>query len=108
VRHGEVVLPYRVYDKMQRINQAEIVENKRLAAALAMAQAMQAANPHHRQRNNNAPVRSSQSVGIFASPRQEPAIFSSGVEPSKRRGRPPLPFATRCSDTPAAKKQKVR
>ncbi|MET3713505.1 hypothetical protein ABIC65_004237 [Sphingomonas trueperi] len=68
VRHGEVVLPYRVYDKMQRVNQAEIVENKRLGAALAMAAAIQAVTPHHRQRNNNAPARDSRSVGIFAPP----------------------------------------
>lgn len=68
VRHGEIVLPYRVYDKMQRVNQAEIVENKRLGAALAMAQAMQAARPHHRKRNNSEPVRSSKSVGVFAVP----------------------------------------
>ena len=75
VRHGDVVLPYRVYDKMQRVNQAEIVENKRLGAALAMAQAMQAARPHHRKRNNCEPVRSSQSVGVFAAPTSvEPKI----------------------------------
>ncbi|OAN63661.1 ISNCY family transposase [Sphingomonas sp. TDK1] len=73
VRHGEVVLPYRVYDKMQRVNQAEIVENKRLGAALAMAQALQAARPHHRKRNTSEPVRSSKSVGVFASPPPPPA-----------------------------------
>ncbi len=63
-------LPYRVYDKMQRVNQAEIAENKRLGAALAMAAAIQAVTPHHRQRNNNAPARDSRSVGISAPPRR--------------------------------------
>jgi len=99
VRHGEVALPYRVYDKMQRVNQAEIVENKRLGAALAMAQAMQSANPHHRQRNNNAPARSSQSVGVFAAPRLALDDGRLGNEPPKRRGRPPLPRVKRQLDT---------
>ncbi|GAM01848.1 ISNCY family transposase [Sphingomonas parapaucimobilis] len=108
VRHGEVVLPYRVYDKMQRVNQAEIVENKRLGAALAMAQALQSANPHHRQRNNNAPARSSQSVGVFATPRVVLDDGRLGNEPSKRRGRPPLPRVKRQLDTAAGEKQTVR
>ncbi len=87
VRHGDVVLPYRVYDKMQPVNQAEIVENKRLGAALVMAQAMQAARPHHRKRNNSEPVRSSTSVGVFASPPPaEPKIDRSTLcEPKIKR-----------------------
>ncbi|WP_066717898.1 ISNCY family transposase [Sphingomonas pituitosa] len=108
VRNGEVVLPYRVYDKMQRVNQAEIVENKRLGAALAMAQALQSANPHHRQRNNNAPARSSQSVGVFAAPRVVLDEGRLGNELPKRRGRPPLPRVKRQLDTAAEEKQAVR
>lgn len=68
IRHGERVLPYRVFDKMRQVNQAAIVDNKQLGAALAMAQAIQAAAPHHLKRNNNEPARSSGSVGVFAPP----------------------------------------
>ncbi|MBB3349690.1 ISNCY family transposase [Sphingomonas sp. BK069] len=72
IRHGERVLPYRVFDKMRRVNQAAIVDNKHLGAALAMAQAIQAAAPHHPKRNNNEPARSSRSVGVFAPPASSP------------------------------------
>jgi transposase-like protein len=41
VRWKGLSLPYRVFDKEQRVNQAEIVENKRLGAALAFVKAMQ-------------------------------------------------------------------
>src|SRR5436305_420669 len=68
IRHGERVLPYRVFDKMRQVNQAAIVDNKQLGAALAMAQAIQVAAPHHPKRNNNEPARSSGSVGVFAAP----------------------------------------
>lgn len=68
IRHGERVLPYRVFDKMRRVNQAAIVDNKHLGAALAMAQAIQAATPHHAKRNNSEPARSSGSVGVFTRP----------------------------------------
>src|SRR3546814_2122733 len=37
--HGGHVLPYRVFDKIRQVNQAAIVENKHLDAALAMAKA---------------------------------------------------------------------
>ncbi|WP_375383345.1 hypothetical protein [uncultured Sphingomonas sp.] len=67
IRHGERVLPYTIFDKMRQVNQAAIVESKQLGGALALAQAIQAVTPHHRQRNNNEPARSSRSVGVFAS-----------------------------------------
>lgn len=66
VRHNHRALPYTVFDKMRQVNQAEIVDSKRLGAALAMAQAMQEVRPHHRKRNNNEPARSSGSFTIFA------------------------------------------
>ena len=72
VRRHDKALPYRVFDKMRQVNQAAIVDSKHLAAALAMAQAMQAAAPHHRKRNNNEPARSSASFGLFA-PAPQPA-----------------------------------
>ena len=51
---------------MRQVNQAAIVDSKHLGTALAMAQAMQAANPHHRKCNNNEPARSSASFGLYA------------------------------------------
>ncbi|WP_066721605.1 ISNCY family transposase [Sphingomonas pituitosa] len=100
VRYGDQALPYRVFDKMRRVNQAEIVENKRLGAALAMAHALQSANPHHRQRNNNAPARSSQSVGVFAPSRHEIDDGHPRTELPKRRGRPLLPRVKRQVEDP--------
>lgn len=88
IRHGDEVLPYRVFDKIRQVNQAAIVENKHLDAALAMAKAMQALLPP-RKRNNNEPSRHSQGPHLFPSPEQP------DQEPVKRkRGRPPLPRLT--------------
>ncbi len=94
VRHEGRALPYHVFDKMRRVNQAAIVDNKHLDTALKMAMLMQEAAPHHRKRNNSGPARSSQSFGIFAKP----------TEPDKpkakraRRGRPPLARGPRLSN----------
>jgi len=43
-------LPYRVFDKIQTVQSAEIVENKRLSKALAVIQEQQAAFPAHKRR----------------------------------------------------------
>jgi hypothetical protein len=43
-------LPYRVFDKIQTVNSAAIVENKQLGAALAFIQEQQAAFPVHKRR----------------------------------------------------------
>ncbi|MEZ0134554.1 MULTISPECIES: ISNCY family transposase [Novosphingobium] len=85
IRHGDHSLPYRVFDKIRQVNQAAIVDNKHLDAALAMAKLLQEQLPA-RKRNNNEPCRSSQGPHLF------PAPASSGAaEPEKRRrGRPPL------------------
>jgi transposase InsO family protein len=88
IRHGERVLPYRVFDKIRQVNQAAIVENKHLDAALAMARLMQEALPP-KKRNNNEPCRRSQAPHMFPSPAQ------TEQQPAKRkRGRPPLPRLT--------------
>lgn len=88
IRHGDDVLPYRVFDKIRQVNQAAIVENKHLDAALAMAKAMQELLPP-RKRNANEPCRRSQGAHMFPSP-AEP-----DQQPVKRkRGRPPLPRLT--------------
>ena len=88
IRHGEHVLSYRVFDKIRQVNQAAIVENKHLDAALAMAKAMQEQLPP-RKRNNNEPCRRSQGAHMFPSPAK------AEEQPAKRkRGRPPLPRLT--------------
>lgn len=85
IRHEEHVLPYRVFDKIRQVNQAAIVENKHLDAALAMAKAMQEMLPP-RKRNNNEPCRRSQGAHMFPPPQPQESA------PVKRkRGRPPLP-----------------
>ena len=85
IRHGEHILAYRMHDKIREVNQAAIVENKHLDAALAMARAMQAMLPP-RKRNNNEPGRRSQGPHMF------PAPAKAEEQPVKRkRGRPPLP-----------------
>lgn len=94
IRHGDQPLPYRVFDKMRQVNQAAIVESKHLGAALAMAQVMHAATPHHRKRNNSEPARSSGSFGLFAKP---PALDVVIAEP-RPRGRPPLARGPRLSN----------
>ena len=51
IRHAEHALPFRVFDKIRQVNQAAIVENKHLDAALTMAKLMQAQRrrrPHGR------------------------------------------------------------
>ena len=68
IRHEGHVLPYRLFDKMPRINQPAIVDNKHLDAALMLAKQIQAIAPHHRQRNNNAPARRDQPTHLFPEP----------------------------------------
>jgi hypothetical protein len=68
IRHEERVLPYRLFDKMPRINQPAIVDNKHLDAALMLAKQIQAITPHHRQRNNYAPARKDQAAHLFPEP----------------------------------------
>lgn len=51
IRWKGVDLPYRIFDKMRTVDQGAVVDNKRLGAALAYAQADQATRP--RKRNNN-------------------------------------------------------
>ncbi|MEJ6009023.1 hypothetical protein WG900_03710 [Novosphingobium sp. AS3R-12] len=85
IRHGDEVLPYRVFDKIRQVNQAAIVENKHLDAALAMARAMQEMLPP-KKRNNNEPCRRSQGAHMFPSPTK-----ADEHSVKRKRGRPPLP-----------------
>jgi hypothetical protein len=43
VRHQGLALPYGTFDRITRVDQGAIVENKRLSEALEMCRAMQAA-----------------------------------------------------------------
>lgn len=51
----ETPLPYRVFDKIRRIEDESplVVDRKRLGAGLAMAKAICEAEPHHFQRNSH-------------------------------------------------------
>jgi hypothetical protein len=62
--HGGIDLPYSTFDKLRRVNQAAIVDNKRLGAALTMIQEMQAAAPQRR-RNAAEPNRRAQPRHLF-------------------------------------------
>lgn len=92
IRHERRVLPYRLFDKMPRINQPAIVDNKHLDAALLLAKQLQAITPHHRQRNNNAPARRDQPAHLF--PEQEPPVKID----RRRLGGPKLKRGPRLSD----------
>ena len=82
--HGERSLPYRMFNKIRQVNQAVIVENKHLDAALMMARLMQEQLPA-RKRNNNEPCRRSQPTHMFPSPAP-----TEGAPVKRKRGRPPL------------------
>ena len=58
IRHKGRDLPYRIFDKLQKVNQAAIVENKRLGEVLAYAAARQAEQT--RARSKKAPRRQGQ------------------------------------------------
>jgi len=75
---------------MRQVNQAAVVDNKRLDAALTMAREMQEMAPHHRQRNNGAPSRRSQATRIFPEPEATPKIDGRRSGKSKLKRRPRL------------------
>lgn len=74
IQHEGQILPYRIFDKLRRVNQTDVVDPKRLDAALALAKQIQALAPHHRKRNNDAPQRSSQPVHLFPEPERAEKI----------------------------------
>lgn len=83
IRHGEHSLPYRIFDKIRQVNQAAIVDNKHLDAALVMAHLIQEQLPV-RKRNNNEPSRQSQPHHLFPAPEPE------SVPAKRKRRRHPL------------------
>lgn len=73
IRHQGLSLPFRTFDRVTRVDQGAIVENKRLSAALEMCRQMQAALPPKR-RSSNAPRRSAQAGHMFAVPPSDISI----------------------------------
>ena len=83
IRQDEHVLPYEMFDKIRQVNQAAVVDNKHLDAALTMAKLIQEQLPA-RKRNNNEPSRRSQPHTLFPAPASENGAVK------RKRGRPPL------------------
>lgn len=65
IRHQGLALPYRTFDRITRIDQGAIVENKRLGEALELCRKMQAELPP-KLRSRKAPARSAQTEHMFA------------------------------------------
>jgi transposase len=63
IRHRGTDLPYRVFDKLRRVDQAAVVDSKRLGAVLAVIRDRQAEAA--RRRNRDAPSRSFQPAHMF-------------------------------------------
>ncbi len=63
IQYDGVTLPYRTFDKLQSVNRAEVVENKRLGPALEMIAAMQA--EREVSRSLKAPSRTGQTDHMF-------------------------------------------
>ena len=63
IRHEGRDLPFRVFDKLRKVDQAAVVDNKRLGAVLAHIRERQAETV--RRRNRDAPSRSFQPAHMF-------------------------------------------
>lgn len=70
VRHDGVSLPYRIFDKFRQVHQAQVLDPKRLGAALDMAKKLQASGPEGRR--NNTPNRRGQDQNVFIMPNGPP------------------------------------
>ena len=63
IKHRGRSLPYRTFDKVRQVDQAAIMENKRLGPILALMAEQQKRNPMTR--GGNAPRRRGQGKSIF-------------------------------------------
>ena len=63
IKHKGRELPYRVFDKRQRVNQAAVVENKRLGLVLAYIAERQ--KELDMSRSRKAPSRRGQAASLF-------------------------------------------
>ncbi len=64
IRHDGVTLPYSIFDKVRKVNQASIVHNKRLSSVLELVKNEQAIRSVNRSRKG--PKRRGQSNSIFS------------------------------------------
>lgn len=84
IQHEGEALPYRIFDKMRRVNQASVVDNKHLDAALALAHAIQQVQPHHAKRNNHEPAQvRSNPTDCHRGPRRRPRCHTVHGEASR-------------------------
>jgi hypothetical protein len=102
IRCKGLPLPYSVFDHLQRVSHAPIVENKRLGEVLACIKQQQDQQPHHRG-DLAGPRRSNQKAGLmkdrarFASPKPQnhqpdpPAWAAAAAILGSPQRRPKLP-----------------
>jgi hypothetical protein len=64
IRHKVQALPYRTFDRITRVDQGAIVENKRLSQTLELCRKMQAELPP-KLRSRRAPARTAQTERMF-------------------------------------------
>jgi len=88
IRYQGAVLPYRVFDKLQRVNQAAIVDSKHLGGALAMLQEMQAQRPPLG-RPRRGPSRTALPATVFQLPKPDAGDIGSTSAPKRARKPPP-------------------
>jgi hypothetical protein len=83
VMHEGIALPYRTFDKLRSVHRSEIVENKRLDAALDLVARMQAGRDL--QRSQRGPRRTGQTNHMFGIPdgSQSNGYVKRGRKPSK-------------------------
>lgn len=66
IQHDGICLPYKIHDKLQSVRRADIVENKRLSAALSFIAEQQ--KDRDLERSKKAPVRRGQQGHMFEVP----------------------------------------
>ena len=66
IHYGDRTLKYQIFDKLQKVNQGQVVNNKRLGAVLKLAQAEQQILELEgkRSRSKKAPKRSAQQLAV--------------------------------------------
>ncbi len=74
IQHEGTVLAYRMFDKMRRVNQAAVVDNKHLDAALALARVIQ-------QTQLSIGVQKGPPIGVQKGPPSSSSVTGMGVAP---------------------------
>lgn len=88
IRHQGRILPYRIFDKLQRVNQAAIVDSKHLDGALAMVREMQAQRPLPG-RSRRGPSRTALPATVFQLPNPDVGDIGPTSAPGRARKPPP-------------------